>query len=194
MDGQPVTVTKAAGVPAGVTITPQSLARPVTVTVKPLTNAEAAEAAGSGYSLGPAESRVALDVSVSPALAASARLCLPVDRDLREAAAGRELSLLRGGEPVDGSMEEPPDGPVIEVCADVPSFSPFAVGYPDSKPELHGRVPDADLHGGRGAVGDPAGGGWRGRGDLPADAGGSSRRACRWTWTRASCRGRRPRR
>ena len=137
MDGQPVTVTKAAGVPAGVTIEPRgSLTRPVTVTVTPLTDAEAAEAAGDGYSLGPAESRVALDVSVFPALAASARLCLPVNDGLRTRAAGRELSLLRGGKQVDGSMEEPPDGPVIEVCADVPSFSPFAVGYEDTAPEF----------------------------------------------------------
>ena len=138
MDGQPVTVMKAAGVPAGVTIEPRgSLTRPVTVTVTPLTDAEAAEAAGDGYSLGPAESRVALDVSVFPALAASARLCLPVNDGLRTRAAGRELSLLRGGEPVVGSEEERgPDGGAIRVCADVPSFSPFAVGYEDTAPEF----------------------------------------------------------
>ena len=138
MDGQPVTVMKAAGVPAGVTIEPRgSLTRPVTVTVTPLTDAEAAEAAGSGYSLGPAESRVALDISVFPALAASARLCLPVNDGLRTRAAGRELSLLRGGEPVVGSEEERgPDGRAIRVCADVPSFSPFAVGYEDTAPEF----------------------------------------------------------
>ena len=137
MNGQPVTVMKAAGVPAGVTITPlRPLSRPVTVTVTRLTDAEAAEAAGSGYGLGPAGSRVALDVSVSPALGAG-RLCLPVDGGLRTRAAGRELSVLRGGKALVGSEQERgPDGRVLRVCAEVPSFSPFALGYPDSAPSF----------------------------------------------------------
>ncbi len=137
MNGQPVTVMKAAGVPAGVTIRPlRPPTRPVTVTVTRLSDAEAAEAAGSGYGLGPAGSRVALDVSVSPALGAG-RLCLPVDGDLREAAAGREVFVLRGGKALVGSEQERgPDGRVFRVCAEVPSFSPFALGYPDSAPSF----------------------------------------------------------
>ena len=46
--------------------------------------------------------------------------------------------LLRSGAPVVGSMEEPPGGGEVNaVCASaVASFSPFAVGYADDKPEF----------------------------------------------------------
>ena len=133
MNGQPVTVTKAAGVPPGVRIVPSAApTEPLAVRVTALNDRQAAAAAGSEYSLGPAASRVAVDV---PSALGGGRLCLPVDSALRAAAKGRELVLLRDGDRVEGSQpERGPDGQVIEVCATVPSFSPFAVGYKDSKP------------------------------------------------------------
>ena len=132
MNGQPVTVTKAVGVPPGVRVTPLRLPDgPLEVKFTPLTDEQAAAAAGSRYSLGPAASRVAVDV---PSALGGGLLCLPVTDGLRDAAADRKLVLLRNGEEVAGSRQEPPDGEVIEVCADVPSFSPFAVGYVDGKP------------------------------------------------------------
>ena len=134
MNGQPVTVTKAAGVPPGVRVMPRRLPDgPLEVTFTPLTDEQAAAAAGSRYSLGPAESRVAVNV---PSALGGGLLCLPVTDGLRAAAAGRTLILLRRGEPVAGSRQVPPDGEVIEVCATVQSFSPFAVGYEDTKPVL----------------------------------------------------------
>ena len=129
MNGQPVTVTKAVGVPPGVRVTPLRLPDgPLEVRFTPLTDEQAAAVAGSGYSLGPAASRVAVDV---PSALGGGLLCLPVTDGLRDAAADRTLILLRrGGEPVERSRDE-----VEQVCADrVPSFSPFAVGYVDGKP------------------------------------------------------------
>ena len=132
MNGQPVTVTKAVGVPPGVRVRPLRLPDgPLKVKFTPLTDEQAAAAAGSRYSLGPSASRVAVDV---PSALGGGLLCLPVTDGLRDAARGRKLVLLRNGEEVAGSRQEPPDGEVIEVCADVPSFSPFAVGYVDGKP------------------------------------------------------------
>ena len=90
--------------------------------------------AGAGYSLGPsAASRVALDIEVSPVPTGGLRqLCLRVPDGLREAARGRGLVLLRNGEPVAGSRDDPPNKRVC--AAGVSSFSPFAVGYVDTKP------------------------------------------------------------
>ena len=89
--------------------------------------------AGAGYSLGPsAASRVALDIEVSPVPRGGLRLCLRVPDGLREAARGRELVLLRNGEPVAGSRDDPPNKRVC--AAGVSSFSPFAVGYEDTSP------------------------------------------------------------
>ncbi len=135
MNGQPVTVTKAAGVSPGVRVAPLRLPDgPLEVRFTPLTDEQAAAAAGSGYGLGPAASRVAVNV---PSALGGGLLCLPVTDGLRDAAAGRTLVLLRGGGPVAGSRQVPPDGEVIEVCADrVPSFSPFAVGYVDTRPSF----------------------------------------------------------
>ena len=114
---------------------PPDLDRAVTVTVAPLPGGRAAAAAGSGYGLGPAESRVAVDVAVSPVPPGGLRqLCLRVTDGLRAAAKGRELILLRDGEPLPG---RPHDDEGARVCAaGVASFSPFAVGYEDTAPEF----------------------------------------------------------
>ncbi len=114
---------------------PPDLDRAVTVTVAPLPGGRAAATAGSGYGLGPAESRVAVDVDVSPVPPGGLRqLCLRVTDGLRAAAKGRELILLRDGEPLPG---RPHDDEGARVCAaGVASFSPFAVGYADTKPEF----------------------------------------------------------
>ena len=136
-DNQLVTVTQAAGVPAGMAFTPAArLTRPLTVAVRPLSEAEAAAAAGSGYRLGLPAERAALDVTVTPPQ--SGRLCLPVSDELLARAASRTLVLLRAGEPVDpeGSMRESwvdaAGRTRVRICANVPSsFSPFAVGFED---------------------------------------------------------------
>ena len=140
VDGQPVTVTETEGVPPGVRVEPLSrrLTGPLDMKVTLLTPEDAKKAAGSRYRLGrEGESGVAVNVEVPSRPNDDLRLCLPVTTDLRKAADGRPLVLLRGGEPVMGSRQMPPDGEVIEVCADrVPSFSPFAVGYLRSKPSF----------------------------------------------------------
>ena len=108
---------------------------PVTVTIAPLPEGRPARA-GSRYSLGPsAASRVALNIEVSPVPEGGLRqLCLRVPDGLRGAARGRGLVLLRDGEPVAGSRDDPPNKRVC--AAGVSSFSPFAVGYEDSSPEF----------------------------------------------------------
>ena len=106
---------------------------PVTVTIAPLPEGRPARA-GARYSLGPsAASRVALNIDVSPVPEGGLRrLCLRVPDGLREAARGRELVLLRNGEPVAGSSH---DRARMRVCAErLAEFSPFAVGYEDSSP------------------------------------------------------------
>ena len=139
VNGRQVTVTVAEGVPADVGIAlPQTLNGAVTVTVAPLPGEDRAAAAGDGYGLGPEGSQVAVDIAVAPVPRDGVRLCLPVDDALRAAAAGRELIMFRNGERVASSpVRSDGDGPVIRVCADgVASFSPFALGYEDTKPEF----------------------------------------------------------
>ena len=134
-DNQLVTVTQAAGVPAGMAFTPAArLTRPLTVAVRPLSEVEAAAAAGSGYRLGLPAERAALDVTVTPPQ--SGRLCLPVSDELLARAASRTLVLLRAGEPLERSMRESwvdaAGRTRVRICANVPSsFSPFAVGFED---------------------------------------------------------------
>ena len=137
VNGRQVTVTVAEGVPADVGIAlPQTLNGAVTVTVAPLPGEDRAAAAGDGYGLGPEGSQVAVDIAVAPVPRDGVRLCLPVDDALRAAAAGRELIMFRNGERVASSpVRSDGDGPVIRVCADgVASFSPFALGYEDTRP------------------------------------------------------------
>ncbi len=111
---------------------PRNLDRPVTVTVAALSGGRAAAEAESGWSLGPEEARVAVDIDVSPAVAVQ-RLCLRVTDALRTAARGRTLILLHDGAPLPGGSRD--EG--TRVCAaDVASFSPFAVGYKDTVPEF----------------------------------------------------------
>ena len=138
-DDQLVTVMtpESEAVPAGVRFTPAtSLTRPLTVTVRLLTEDEADMAAGSEFRLGLPTERVALDVRVLPPQ--PGRLCLPVSDELWDRAADRDsarpLVLVRAGETVPGSAEErgldaAGRTRVLRVCADVPAFSPFAVGY-----------------------------------------------------------------
>ena len=145
VNGRPVRRTVVAGdppVPSGVRIVPPDLpadSQEVTVlevTFTPLDGGQAAAAVGSGYSVGPEGARVAVDVVVSPVPEGGVRLCLPVTPALWTAAAGRPLILFRRGEQVD-SRPVPPSGRATEVCADgVASFSPFALGYEDTKPSF----------------------------------------------------------
>ena len=135
MNGHPVTVTKAKGVPPSVRIVPLDAPDgPLKVTFTPLTDEQAAAAAGSGYGLGPAASRVAVNV---PSALGGGRLCLPVT-DVRGAARGRPLLLLH----YDGSAWEAVAGSAANadgtmVCADREmSFPPFAVGYEDTAPSF----------------------------------------------------------
>ena len=146
VDGQPVTMTFAADVPAavrtGVRITPPALTHPLTVTMEWWTDAEA----GSGYGLGEPAERVALDVVVTPPV--PGRLCLPVSDALRARAADRELFLLRAGERLD-SVPEPDAARVLRVCANVRLFSPFAVGYADDPVAFPAGDWDFTFHTGR---------------------------------------------
>ena len=141
VNGQPVRRTVAPGVPPGVKIVLPPPADRLEVTVLEVsvrlsTDAEADEVAEEGYSVGPAASRVAVDVAVSPVPEGGVRLCLPVTPALRDAAAGRPLILFHNGARVESSPVES-DGRVTEVCAaGVMSFSPFALGYEDSEPAL----------------------------------------------------------
>ena len=139
VNGQPVRQTVAPGVPPGVKIVLPPPADRLEVTVLEVsvrlsTDAEADEVAEEGYSVGPAASRVAVDVAVSPVPPGGVRLCLPVTDALWAAAAGRPLILFHNGARVESSPM-PPDGRVMEICADgVASFSPFALGYKDTVP------------------------------------------------------------
>ncbi len=109
------------------------------LTFSPWPEDRAAEAAGSEHSLGPAAARVVMNIAVSPVPPGGLRLCLPVTPDVREAAKGRTLLLLRRGERVEGSRDEG-----AQVCADrVMSFSPFAVGYADTAPSFAVDFPEA---------------------------------------------------
>ena len=138
VDGQPVTVTETEGVPPGVRVEPLSpLAGPLDVKVTLLTPEDAKAAAGSRYRLGEeGKPGVAVNVEVPSVPEDGLRLCLPVTADLRKAADGRGLELLRNGSVVPGSEPVEEGGQVIEVCAGLKSFSPFAVGYLSSKPSF----------------------------------------------------------
>ena len=141
VNGHPVRRTVAPGVPPGVKIVLPDPADPLEVTVLEVsvrlaTDAEADEVAEEGYGVGPAASRVAVDVAVSPVPEGGVRLCLPVTDALWAAAAGRPLILFHNGARMESSPV-PPDGRMMEVCADdVASFSPFAVGYADTVPSF----------------------------------------------------------
>ena len=136
-DNQLVTVTEAAGVPAGARFTPDApLTRPLTVAVRLSDDVDAMAAAGSEFRIGRPTERVALDVAVTPSW--PGRLCLPVSDELWGQAADRDLDLVlvSAGKALP-KQERVPEGTdaagrrirVLRVCARVEAFSPFAVGY-----------------------------------------------------------------
>ena len=114
----------------------------VTVTFSAVSEATVARAKDNGFNLGPEGSRTVVDIAVSPKPSSGLRICLPVEGGLRAAARDRTLLLLR----YDGSVWKQAGPPAAPgggtVCADgVTEFSPFAVGYADTKPAFAGTVP-----------------------------------------------------
>ena len=170
VNGQPVTVTETEDVPEGVTVRPpETVDRPLEVTVTRLDDGQAAAqaaAVGSRYSLGPTEPLVAVDIEVDPVPPDGVRVCLPVTDDLRDAAKGRELILFRSGARLDSSPVRS-DGRVTAVCTErVVSFSPFALGYEDTKPEFDGTIPAMVFTVGRAVEAQPLPTAERGDGEL----------------------------
>ena len=96
---------------------------------------------GDGLGLGPVGSRTVVDISVKDEVPeAGIEICLPVRKELREAAAGRPLLLLHyedGGWRSEGEDKTPED-PGMACVSGVTSASPFAVGYVDTRPEFAG--------------------------------------------------------
>ena len=138
VNGHEVTVTEEAGVPPGVEINlPSDLAEAVSVTFKPV-GRDAPRESGS-FSLEHEGASAMVDVSVEPVPPGGVELCLTPPAGMREAAgraSGREVALLHytGGAwtAVAGSTW---DESRSRVCAGgVTSFSPFAVGYANTKP------------------------------------------------------------
>ena len=135
--GRTVTVKVEADVPAGIELDlaalPESNER-LTLTFAP----EDAPAESDRFTYESAGARTVVDVTVTEGTVRSPglRLCLPVEEDVRDAARGRPLLLLH----YDGSAWADVPGSAAStdgtmVCADrVMSFSPFAVGYADTKP------------------------------------------------------------
>ena len=146
--GRRVTVVVEAGVPDGVEVDLGSLPavsgsrdRTLGLSIGPLGTLPGSQE----YGFGPEGSRTVVGVAVtrgsvpSPGL----RLCLPVQAAVGRAARGRALRLLRH----DGARWRALRGSVhdaarMRVCASgVASFSPFAVGYEDARPEFEGGFP-----------------------------------------------------
>ena len=139
VNGQLVTVTESPGVPqgAGVEIElPSDLSAAVSVTFGPV---EDAPRESGSFSLEHEGASAMVDVSVDPVPSGGVELCLTPPAGVREAAGrapGREVTLLHytGGAwtAVAGSTW---DESRSQVCAGgVRSFSPFAVGYANTKP------------------------------------------------------------
>ena len=163
VNGQPVTVSEGEGVPAGVRVEPPpNLNGPLDPIVRRLDDAQAAAqtvaAVGNGYLLGPTGTGplVAVDIEVDSVPPGGVLVCLPVSDALRTAADGRELILFHDGERVEGSSQVRSDGRVVEVCADgVASFSPFALGYENRRPEFDGTIPAMVFTVGRAVEAEP---------------------------------------
>ena len=127
-----------------------------------------ARAVGDGFNLGPEGSRtvVALEVMDAPGV----RVCLPVNAEVdttRDGIAAR-LRLIHYDE--DKKVWAPDDEAMYEAAmkrmcvSGVTPSSPFATGYTDTKPGFPPRgEAGAGVHGGRGEIGDPAGGDGRRR-------------------------------
>ncbi len=152
INGYRVTMTVEAGVPPGIEVDLSRLSPPASGGTEDLdlewkeTVEESVleKVSAARFSLGPAGSRTVVDVAVTvgeeegTAPSPGLRLCLPVVDAVQEAARGRPLLLLHydgsAWDDVDGSAPSP-DGTMV--CApEVVSFSPFAVGYEDTKPVL----------------------------------------------------------
>ena len=139
IEGRRVTVTAEAGVRAGIEVDLAELGagEPLTVTLDPEVASETIErTANAGFGLGPEAARTVVDIAVSATLSSGVRVCLPVTAEVRRAARGRPLLLLHyggGGWTRVAGAEVSADGSAI--CApEVVSFSPFAVGYEDTRP------------------------------------------------------------
>ena len=137
VNGHEVTVTEEPGVPPGVEIDlPSDLGEAVSVTFGPV---EDAPRESGSFSLEHEGASAMVDVSVDPVPSGGVELCLTPPAGVREAAGrapGREVTLLHytGGAwtAVAGSTW---DESRSQVCAGgVRSFSPFAVGYANTKP------------------------------------------------------------
>ncbi len=148
INGYRVTMTAEAGVPPGIEIDLSDLLPPASGGTEDLdlewkeTVEESVleKVSAARFGLGPAASRTVVDVAVTEGTVPSPglRLCLPVVDAVQEAARGRPLLLLHydgsAWDDVDGSAPSP-DGTMV--CASgVREFSPFAVGYADTKPVL----------------------------------------------------------
>ncbi len=143
IEGRRVTVRAEAGVPKGIELDLKGLGagEDLTLTLTPNVAPDViARAAVDEFSFGPEGSRTVVDIAVSSAPASEVRVCLPVQDELRaaargrrDAAQGRPLLLLH----YDGSAwtgTEGESGTGGAICARVAAFSPFAVGYKDTRP------------------------------------------------------------
>ena len=147
IEGRRVEVTVEAGVPEGIVVDFAGVeaveATTITMTISPnVPEATVERAADDGFNLGPddpEEPRMVVDIEVVNA--PGVRVCLPVNAAVVAGArdTGR-LRLLR----YDGSVWAPVagyeyDAAMARICASgVTSFSPFAVGYVDTRPEFAG--------------------------------------------------------
>ena len=137
--GYRVTMTVEAGVPEGIELDLEALPVAPSETSLTLTFAPVeAPAESDAFTYGSQGSRTVVDVTVTEGTVPSPglRLCLPVEGAVQEAARGRALLLLHydgsAWDDVDGSAPSP-DGTMV--CAPgVTAFSPFAVGYEDTRP------------------------------------------------------------
>ena len=146
--GYRVTVVAEAGVPDGVELdlgdlpaVSGSQERTLRLAIGPVGTAPASE----GYGFGPEGARTVVDVAVTQGSVPSPglRLCLPMHDGVGRAARGRALRLLRhDGARWTALRDSVYDAARRRVCASgVASFSPFAVGYEDARPEFGGDFP-----------------------------------------------------
>ena len=138
-----VTVVVESGVPEGIELDLEALSdspsnEPLKLTFAPVES----PAESDKFTYDSQGSRTVVDVTVEGTVpSAGLRLCLPVVGAVREAADGRRLLLLHYDDDgnawaeVDGGSAESTDGTMV--CApEVTTFSPFAVGYEDTRPEF----------------------------------------------------------
>ena len=133
--GRLVMVEAAAGVPPGVVVDPGPGGTALTLRFAPVAEPRAPD----GFSLGMAATRTVVDISVEGAVADSGlEVCLPATAGLREAAMGRPLLVLHDDgsawRPAGRAVDPPGGGDAMVCAAGVVSFSPFAVGYVDTRP------------------------------------------------------------